>query len=116
MNETNRTLVTSTPGVITGDSAFQSRSVSLTVSAEGALSSGFMGGFRFEAITLTTPGTLVLSGAGLQFGGGYLATTSDYQGYFLSTSNAFNTMFYDGAYTEQTDMQPASVPPRCRLH
>jgi len=68
-----------------------------------------MGGFRFEAITLTTPGTVVLRGAGLQFGGGYLATASDYQGYFLSSSKAFNTMFYDGAYTEQTDMQPAGV-------
>ena len=101
--------VTSTPGAITGDSAFQPRAVSLTVSADGTLSSGFMGGFRFEAITLTTPGTVVLRGAGLQFGGGYLATASDYQGYFLSSSKAFNTMFYDGAYTEQTDMQPAGV-------
>jgi Bacterial alpha-L-rhamnosidase C-terminal domain/Bacterial alpha-L-rhamnosidase 6 hairpin glycosidase domain len=101
--------VTSTPGAITGDSAFQPRQVSLTVSADGMLSSGFMGGFRFEAITLTTPGTVVLRGAGVQFGGGYLATASDYQGYFLSSSTAFNTMFYDGAYTEQTDMQPAGV-------
>jgi hypothetical protein len=104
-----RASVTSTPGAITGDSAFQPRAVSLTVSADGTLSSGFMGGFRFEAITLTTPGTLVLRGAGLQFGGGYLATASDYQGYFLSSSKAFNTMFYDGAYTEQTDMQPAGT-------
>ena len=101
--------VTSTQGAITGDSAFQPRAVSLTVSADGVLSSGFMGGFRFEAITLTTPGTVVLRGAGLQFGGGYLATASDYQGYFLSSSKAFNTMFYDGAYTEQTDMQPAGT-------
>jgi hypothetical protein len=94
---------------ITGDSAFQPRAVSLTVSADGTLSTGFMGGFRFEAITLTTPGTVVLHGAGLRFGGGYLATASDYQGYFLSSSKAFNTMFYDGAYTEQTDMQPAGT-------
>jgi len=101
--------VASTPGAITGDSAFQPRAVTLTVSADGTLSSGFMGGFRFEAITLTTPGTVVLRGAGLRFGGGYLATASDYQGYFLSSSKAFNTMFYDGAYTEQTDMQPAGV-------
>src|SRR5207249_873230 len=51
--------VTSTPGAITGDSAFQPRDVSLPVTGTGTLSSGFMGGFRFEAITLTTPGTLV---------------------------------------------------------
>src|SRR5437763_1772332 len=67
-------------GAITGDSAFQPRAVSLTVSADGTLSSGFMGGFRFEAITLTTPGTVVLRRAGLRFGGGYLATAADYQG------------------------------------
>jgi hypothetical protein len=50
---------------------------------------------------------VVLRGAGVQFGDGYLATASDYQGFFLSSSKAFNTMYYDGAYTEQTDMQPA---------
>jgi Bacterial alpha-L-rhamnosidase C-terminal domain/Bacterial alpha-L-rhamnosidase 6 hairpin glycosidase domain len=101
--------VTSTPGAVTGDQAFQPRQVSLTVTADGTLTSGLMGGLRFEAITLTTPGTLVLSGAGLQFGDGYLATAADYQGFFLSSSNAFNTMYYDGAYTEQTDMQPAGT-------
>ena len=101
--------VTSTPGAITGDSAFQPRSVSLTVNAQSLLTSSFMGGFRFEAITLTTPGTLVLKGAGVQFGGGYLATAADYQGYFESSSADFNQMFYDGAYTEQTDMQPAGT-------
>ena len=83
--------VTSAPGAVTGDSAFQPRDVSLSVTAEGTLSSGFMGGFRFEAITLTTPGTLVLHGSGLQFGGGYLARASDYQGYFLSSSRASPT-------------------------
>jgi hypothetical protein len=101
--------VTSTPGAITGDSAFQPRSVSLAITATSTLSSGFMGGFRFEAITLTTPGTVVLDGAGVQFGGGYLAKASAYQGFFLSSSSAFNTMFYDGAYTEQTNMQPAGI-------
>ena len=101
--------VTSTPGAITGDSAFQPRQVTVPVTATGTLTSGLMGGFRFEAITLTTPGTVVLHGAGVQFGDGFLATASDYQGYFLSSSNAFNTMFYDGAYTEQTDMQPAGT-------
>jgi hypothetical protein len=98
--------VTSTPGAITGDSAFQPRDVPLTVASTGRLTSGFMGGFRFEAITLTTPGTVVLRGAGVRFGGGYLARPSDYQGFFLSSSAAFNRMYYDGAYTEQTDMQP----------
>ena len=101
--------VTSTPGAITGDSAFQRRSVSLPISSTGTLTSSFMGGFRFEAITLSTPGTIVLKGAGLQFGGGYLASPADYQGYFLSSSDAFNTMYYDGTYTEQLNMQPAGT-------
>ena len=101
--------VTSTPGAVTGDSAFQARRVSLPITSASTLTSGFMGGWRFEAITLSTPGTIVLSGAGVQFGGGYLATPSDYQGYFESSSGAFNTMYYDGAYTEQTDMQPVGT-------
>jgi Bacterial alpha-L-rhamnosidase C-terminal domain/Bacterial alpha-L-rhamnosidase 6 hairpin glycosidase domain len=101
--------VTSTPGAITGDSAFQPRSVSLAVTSASQLTSGFMGGFRFEAVTLDTPGTLVLNGAGVQFAGGYLATPADYQGYFESSSTEFNKMYYDGAYTEQTDMQPAGI-------
>ena len=99
--------VTSTPGAVTGDSAFQAREVSLPVTSASTLAGGLMGGFRFEAITLSTPGTVVLSGAGVQFGDGYLATAADYQGYFESSSPAFNTMYYDGAYTEQADMQPA---------
>ena len=45
----------------------------------------------------------------MRFGGGYLATAADYQGYFLSSSGAFVAMYYDGAYTEQTDMQPAGT-------
>jgi hypothetical protein len=100
--------VTSRPGAITGDSAFQARSVSLPITAASTLTSGFMGGFRFEAITLSAPGTVVLKGAGVWFGG-YLATAADYQGYFLSSSNAFVAMYYDGAYTEQLDMQPAGT-------
>ena len=101
--------VTSTPGAVTGDSAFQARSQSLPVTSAATLTGGLMGGFRFEAITLSTPGTVVLRGAGVQFGDGYLATASDYQGYFESSSSSFNTMYYDGAYTEQADMQPAGI-------
>jgi Bacterial alpha-L-rhamnosidase C-terminal domain/Bacterial alpha-L-rhamnosidase 6 hairpin glycosidase domain len=107
----SRTYLRTPPGSgpVTGDSAFQPRSVPLSVTSASTVTSGFMGGFRFEAITLSTPGTIVLSGAGLQFGGGYLATARDYQGYFASSSAGFTTMYYDGAYTEQTDMQPAGT-------
>jgi len=102
--------VRSRPGAVTGDSALHApRRVSVRVTSASTLAGGLMGGFRFEAITLTQPGTVVLSGAGVRFGDGYLATAADYQGYFESSSTAFNTMYYDGAYTEQTDMQPAGV-------
>jgi hypothetical protein len=100
--------VTSAPGAVTGDSAFMPRSVSLAVTAPGPVSGAFMGGFRFEAITLSTPGTVVLRRAGLHYGG-FLAKASDYQGWFLSSSADLNRMFYDGAYTEQTNMQPVGV-------
>jgi hypothetical protein len=101
--------VTSTPGAITGDGAFMPRAVPITVNAARLQSSGFMGGFRFEAITLTSPGTIALKAAGLQFGGGFLATASDYQGHFESSSVNFNKLFYDGADTVQTNMQPAGT-------
>jgi len=100
--------VTSTPGAVTGDGAFVPRSISLAVTAPGPVSGGFMGGFRFEAVTLSAPGTVVLGRAGLQYQG-FLAKPSDYQGWFLSSSADFNHMFYDGAYTEQTNMLPAGV-------
>jgi hypothetical protein len=101
--------VTSTPGAITGDSAFAARSTTLPLADHTQAKSGFMGGFRFEAITLSTPGTVVLTGAGLDYGGGYLAKPSDYQGHFLSDSRAFTRMYYAGAYTQQTNMQPAGT-------
>jgi hypothetical protein len=101
--------ITSTPGAITGDSAFGPRTSTITVNADSNLSAGLMNGFRYEALTLSTPGTIVLKGAGLQFGGAYLASASDYQGYFASSDDALNQMFFDGAYTDQTDMQPAGV-------
>jgi hypothetical protein len=106
VSETQTYLRTGTK--FTGDNASAARNQSLTVSANAQLNGGFEGGFRFMAVTLTTPGTIVLSGAGVKFGG-YLANSSDYQGYFDSSSTDFNRMFYDGAYTEQTDMQPAGV-------
>lgn len=63
---------------------------------------------RFETVTLSTPGTVVLGAAGIEFQG-YRATPAQYQGYLLSSSDALNRMWYDGAYTEQLDMQPAGI-------
>ena len=68
----------------------------------------FEGGERFEVLTLTTPGTVHLSAAGIEFEA-YRATPGRYRGHFLSSSVALNRMWYDGAYTSQLDMVPAGV-------
>jgi Bacterial alpha-L-rhamnosidase C-terminal domain/Bacterial alpha-L-rhamnosidase 6 hairpin glycosidase domain len=60
------------------------------------------GGERFQAITLTTPGTVVLSSVGItikHFNQG----AASYQGYFLSNDTTLNRIWYDGVYTNQTD-------------
>lgn len=78
-----------------------------TVSAPGTLTNRYeQGGERYEEITLTSPGTVTLSGVGLH----YIAdrTTADgYQGYFVSSSDQLNKIWYDGAYTGQLDSAAA---------
>ena len=68
----------------------------------------FQGGERFEVLTLTTPGTVHLSSAGIRFEA-YRATPKQYRGHFLSSSVALNEMWYDGAYTSQLDMVPGGI-------
>ena len=66
------------------------------------------GGERYEAITLVTPGTLSLSGAGItvKFNN---AGANAYQGYFLSSDPTLNKIWYDGVYTVQTDSVPVGA-------
>ena len=64
------------------------------------------GGQRFQAITLTTPGTVALSNVGItakfnNFG------ASSYDGYFLSSDDKLNKIWYQGVYTNQTNGIPA---------
>jgi hypothetical protein len=66
------------------------------------------GGFRFAAIELRTPGMVELSGAGLDFAA-YRATPAEYEGWFISSDDEFNRMWYAGAYTAQMDMVPVGV-------
>jgi hypothetical protein len=105
------TAVTSEPGALTGDVvgvAGYSRPQSIPLTGRARLSGSFEGGLRYETITLSTPGTVVLHGAGIDFAA-YRATPAQYQGHFVSSSDALNRMWFDGAYTEQTDMTPAGV-------
>jgi hypothetical protein len=80
----------------------------LQVSAPGRVAGGFHGGFRFILLTLTTPGTVTLSGLAVDFQA-YRATARDYRGWFLSSDDQLNRMWYSGAYTLQLNMKPAGL-------
>ncbi|MFI6077326.1 alpha-L-rhamnosidase C-terminal domain-containing protein [Actinoplanes sp. NPDC051343] len=80
----------------------------LQVGGPGTVTGSFHGGFRFVLLTLTTPGTVTVSGAGVDFQA-YRATPSDYRGWFLSSDDQLNRMWYSGAYTLQLDMKLPGV-------
>lgn len=63
------------------------------------------GGFRFQRISLTSPGTVALARAGarVEFEN---AAPEDYEGWFLSSDDRLNRIWYAGAYTVQTNMAP----------
>jgi alpha-L-rhamnosidase len=56
-------------------------------------------------ISLTSPGSLSLSSIGIHFSA-FRAAAKDYKGYFLSSSDELNRIWYDGAYTAQLDQLP----------
>jgi len=64
------------------------------------------GGQRYEAITLTTPGTVALSAAGITAKFNNLGVGA-FRGYFLSSDATLNRIWFAGAYTAQTDEVPA---------
>ncbi len=87
------------------------RSDTYTVTGPGTITNrSVQGGERYEEITLTSPGTLTLTAAGIQ----YIAdrTTADgYQGSFVSSSDQLNKIWYEGAYTAQLDSAAAGSLP-----
>jgi hypothetical protein len=82
--------------------------INLTVTGPSTYTGGLRGGYRLEAIELTTPGTVTLTAAGLNFKA-YRATPDKYQGYFISSDDQLNKIWYGGAYTTQMDMVPVGV-------
>ncbi|QRP50727.1 alpha-L-rhamnosidase [Amycolatopsis sp. FDAARGOS 1241] len=70
----------------------------------GRLTGGFHGGFRFALLTVSSPGSVSLSSAGLDFQA-FRATPADYQGWFLSSEDDLNRMWYSGAYTLQLNLK-----------
>jgi alpha-L-rhamnosidase len=88
-----------------GDTA---RSDTYTVTAPGTITnSSVQGGERYEEITLTSPGTLTLGAAGIN----YIADRTAQNGYFVSSSDTLNKIWYDGAYTAQLDSVPTGSLP-----
>jgi len=101
--------VTTSPGAPTADdngglSGFGG-TATLQPSTPGRIIGPFRGGFRFLLLTLTTPGTVTIGAARVDFQA-LRATPADYQGWFLSSSDTFNRMWYSGAYTVQLNMSP----------
>jgi len=74
----------------------------------GNADTAVQGGERYEAITLNTPGTVVLSAAGIEAEFNNLGADS-YKGYFVSSDDTLNKIWYEGVYTTQTDDVPAGA-------
>ncbi|WP_426502344.1 alpha-L-rhamnosidase C-terminal domain-containing protein [Dactylosporangium sp. McL0621] len=106
------TAVTTSPGAPASDESRGLAGVggpdTFQPTAAGRLTGGFHGGFRFILLTLATPGSVTVSGAGVDFQA-YRATPADYRGWFLSSDDQLNRMWYSGAYTLQLDIKPAGL-------
>jgi hypothetical protein len=67
------------------------------------------GGERYEQVTLATPGTVTLRGAGIRFSP-LRETPSLLRGHFLSSDRLLNRIWYAGAYTlNLNQMTPGTV-------
>jgi hypothetical protein len=106
------TAVSSSPGAPASDESRGLAGVggidTLQPAAPGRLPATFHGGFRFILLTLTTPGTVSLSAVRVDFQA-LRATPGDYRGWFLSSDDQFNRMWYSGAYTLQLNLKPAGL-------
>ena len=108
-----------TPGV-TGDRVgfngvgmSGSRAENFTISAPGRVGNAanmMQGGERFQTVSLTTPGTLELSAVGIDFRHPN-ASAADYAGHFLSSDTKLNKIWYQGAYTNDTNSVPIGAVP-----
>ncbi|WP_157592504.1 alpha-L-rhamnosidase C-terminal domain-containing protein [Solirubrobacter soli] len=114
------TSVRGTPGTLSGDAngfngvgVAASRAENWVFSAPGTLgnaANAIQGGERFQSLTLTTPGTLQLSAVGIHVRYPN-AGASDYVGHFLSSDSKLNKIWYQGAYTNDTNMVPIGAVP-----
>ncbi|MCL8026913.1 alpha-L-rhamnosidase C-terminal domain-containing protein [Nocardioides bruguierae] len=94
---------------LSGDSTTSAgypRVLRMAVSSGARAFGSFEGGQRYQVIELQDPGSVSITGVGTRFEA-YRATAAKYEGYFLSSSRKLNKIWYSGAYTLQTSMQPA---------
>jgi hypothetical protein len=107
-------------GTLTGDrngfngvGVAPSRAENFTLTGAGTVGNApnaIQGGERFQAITLTTPGTVGLSSVGIHFRHPNYSS-DDYDGHFLSSDDELNRIWYQGAYTNDTNMVPIGALP-----
>jgi alpha-L-rhamnosidase len=89
------------------DAGDPSRTDTLIVSAPGLNTTDLIqGGERYQRISLTSPGTVSLSSMGIRFTA-ERAAAIDYKGWFDSSSEQLNRIWFSGAYTLQLDELPA---------
>ncbi|MGP3982527.1 alpha-L-rhamnosidase-related protein [Streptomyces sp. KR80] len=84
----------------------RSRANNYTIRGTGTINHSLIqGGQRYQRIALTSPGSVTLSAVGIRFSP-YRATANEYQGYFMSSSDELNKIWYAGVYTNQLAMLP----------
>ena len=97
--------LTTSSGAFANDNGSQ---ITLTIGPAQRYTGGLRGGYRFAAVELRTAGTVRLSATGVNFKA-FRAGPDRYQGWFISSDDQLNRMWYSGAYTAQMDMVPAGV-------
>jgi hypothetical protein len=97
--------LTTSGGAFTNDNGAQ---INFTVGPAQRYTGGLRGGFRFAVIELRTAGTVRLSATGVNFKA-FRAGPDRYEGWFLSSDDQLNQMWFSGAYTAQMDMVPVGV-------
>jgi hypothetical protein len=97
--------LTTSTGAFANDNGSQ---ITLTVGPAQRYTGGLRGGYRFAAVELRTAGTVRLSATGVNFKA-FRAGPDRYQGWFISSDDQLNRMWYSGAYTAQMDMVPVGV-------
>lgn len=81
-----------------------------TVTKPGVIVNRFVqGGERYEELSLLSPGSVTLSGVWIHYEP-YLGAPSTFKGYFVSSSNELNKIWYDGAYTANLVQMRPNTP------